>query len=62
MESAEIVGVAGSMMIAGIMAWRGEYTASVGIITMTLGYVFARNATGIMKLRQALPETPDKKA
>jgi len=53
MESVEIVGVAGSMMVAGLLAWRGEYTSAVGVVTMVLGYVFARNTVAIMRLREA---------
>jgi hypothetical protein len=58
MESVEIVGVAGSMMVAGLLAWRGEYSSAVGVVTMVLGYVFARNSVAIMKFRQASLEAP----
>ena len=58
MESTEIIGVAGSMAIAGMLAWKGEYTAAVGVVTMVLGYVFARNTTAIAKLKEASLETP----
>jgi len=52
MDWVRVIGVAGSLAIAGIFAWRGESSLSLAIVTAVLGYIFGRGeGQAILRLR-----------